>query len=90
MRFLAEHKWSLASLSLSSGTLFLALLSGAQYLGQPKPEPRLGLALGLMDLAALVAAFVTACIGLFKETTRGYALVALLLSVVSFLSYVSQ
>jgi hypothetical protein len=90
MRFLARHKWSVASLGLSSATLLLALSTGAHYVGQPQPEPRLGLALGLMDVSAMLAAFLTACIGLCKETPRGYAFVALLLSVVSFLSYVSQ
>jgi hypothetical protein len=90
MRFLARHRWSIASLGLSSGTLLLALSIGLRFAGQPQPEPRLGRAVGLIDLSAMLAAFVTACVGLRRERSPACAFGALLLSIVSFLSYLSQ
>ena len=87
MRFLESHKWSTASIGLSLGSLLLALSIGAQYAGEARPELHLGVVLGLVDFIAILGAFVAACIGLFKETSRVFAAVALILSIVSCMSY---
>ena len=81
MSSLAKHKWSIASISLSLVVFLLTVFAGLYYQGQRAQPP---LPLALLDLAAVPVAFVTACIALAKEPSRAYAVVALLLSVLSF------
>lgn len=78
---LAKHKWSITSITLSLSVFLFTVLAGLYYQGQVEQPP---LTLALLDLGAVPVALVTACIALAKESSRRYAVVALLLSVLSF------
>jgi len=64
------------------------LTEGARYAPEAQPT-YLGLFLALVDVSAMLAAFVAACIGLSRETSREFAVVGLLLSIVSCISLLS-
>jgi hypothetical protein len=90
MRAIAKYRWSLSSIAVTVGTA-LVTLAAIQYLYRHdlwRPQSRLGGEIdGTGGLAVLIS-FVLAVVALFKKEPPFAALLALFLSMFSFLLYV--
>ena len=90
MVFPRKYSWSLSSVLLSGGVLLLTDWAGMDYRGQGWDVDQPPRWLGLLDLVAVPASFVTACAALVKEPSRAGGILALTLSVLSFFCAVSS
>jgi UDP-N-acetylmuramyl pentapeptide phosphotransferase/UDP-N-acetylglucosamine-1-phosphate transferase len=90
MRFVSRHRWSVLSIVITLGTAFVTL-AAIQYLyhhGTWRPQSALGGEIDGSGGLAVLISFVLAAIALAKEKPRTYGIIALCLSVLSFLLYV--
>ena len=90
MKGIAKYRWSLSSIAVTAGTA-LVTLAAIQYLYRHdmwRPQSRLGGEIdGTGGLAVLVS-FVLAVVAFLRKEPPFAALLALLLSLLSFLLYV--
>jgi hypothetical protein len=90
MRGIAKYRWSLSSIGVKVGTA-LVTLAAIQYLYRHdmwRPQSRLGAEIdGIGGLAVLIS-LVLAVVALFRNEPPLAALLALFLSMLSFLLYV--
>ncbi len=90
MVFPRKYSWSVSSVLLSGGVLLLTAWAGMYYQGQGGNVDQPPRWLGVLDLIAVPASFVTACVALGKEPSRSVGILALILSVLSFFCAVSS
>lgn len=90
MVFPRKYSWSVSSIVLSGGILLLTAWAGMYYPGRGWEVDQPPRWLGLLDLIAVPASFVTACVALGKEPSRTAGILALMLSVLSFFCAVSS
>lgn len=85
-----ENRWSALSLLITALDA-VAIFSVIRYLywrGAWTPNSTLSNILSVWGGLALILSFITAVIGLAKDASRAYGILALCLSVVSFLFYI--
>ena len=84
---LTKCKWSAVSIVVSLAGA-LVTFAAVMYLGRVIPDSRADRVLGLMNGSTLICSFVTAVVGLFKDPSPRYGLIALALCFLSFFLYV--
>jgi hypothetical protein len=90
MRGFLKFRWSILSLVVTEGTA-LGTLTVVQHLyrrGLWQPEPPIGIEVGIAGAMAVIVSFVLAIVAIATEKPQAAGIVALCLSVLSFLLYV--
>jgi hypothetical protein len=90
MRKIFKYRWSLSSIGVTFGTA-LVTLAAIQYLyrrGMWRQQSSLGSEIDGLDGLALLVSFVLAVVAIAKEKPSSVGILALCLSLLSFLLYV--
>lgn len=90
MNKISDYRWSLWSIGVTVGT-GVATIGTIQYLyhrGMWRPESSLGIDLGIAGGVGMLISFALAAVGIAKEKPPVVGVVALCLSLLSFLLYV--
>jgi hypothetical protein len=90
MSKLTKFRWSLSSIGVTVGTALITM-TAIHYLyhrGAWRPESSLGSAIGILGGFGLLVSFVLAAVALSKNEPQFAGVIALILSMLSFLLYV--
>ena len=90
MRGFLRFRWSILSLVVTVGTALgtLAVIQSLYRRGAWQPQSPIGIKVGMVGAAALIISFVLAVVAIAKEKPQAAGIVALCLSILSFLPYV--
>jgi hypothetical protein len=87
---ISKYRWSLLSVGVTVGTalVILTVIRELYRHGMWRPQSKLGVELGILGGVALIVSFVLAVVSFVKEEPIFASMVALGLSLASFLLYV--
>ena len=90
MENISKYRWSLLSVAVTVGTAFIVLtvIQDLYSHGMWRAESKLGVGLGILGGVALITSFILAVVSFVKEEPIFASIVALGLSLTSFLLYV--